>query len=86
MDRIVHYQLSKISAMSWENIELAKAKHHLITVQLAEKQRELVDFSFEKFCIMETTCLDQGTNEQPLVCITAQKKTSLCKQARLWWT
>lgn len=56
VDRIVRYQLSKISAASGEDIvakqnqkaiELAKARHHLATVQLAEKQRELVDYQNE---------------------------------------
>lgn len=56
IDRIVRYQLSKISAASGEDIvakqnrkaiELAKARHHLATVQLAEKQRELVDYQNE---------------------------------------
>ena len=55
-NRIVRYQLSKISAASGEDIvakqnrkaiELAKARHHLATVQLAEKQRELVDYQNE---------------------------------------
>ena len=56
IDRIVRYQLSKISAASGEDIvakqnqkaiELAKARYHLATVQLAEKQRELVDYQNE---------------------------------------
>lgn len=56
IDRIVRYQFSKISAVSGEDIvakqnqkaiELAKARHHLATMQLAEKQRELVDYQNE---------------------------------------
>lgn len=50
------YQFSKISTVSGEGIvakqsqkaiELAKARHHLATVQLAENQRELVDYQNE---------------------------------------
>ena len=56
IDRIVRYQLPKISAASGEDIvakqnrkaiELAKARYHLATMQLAEKQRELVDYQNE---------------------------------------
>ena len=56
VDRIVRYQLSKISMASGEDIvaaqnqkavELAKAKHHLAVMRLSEKQRELTDYQNE---------------------------------------
>ena len=56
VDRIVRYQLSKISMASGEDIvaaqnqkavELAKAKHHLAVMRLSEKQKELTDYQNE---------------------------------------
>ena len=56
VDRIVRYQLSKISTASGEDIvakqnqkaiDLAKAKHHMATIQLADKKKELVDYQNE---------------------------------------
>lgn len=56
VDRIVRYQLSKISTASGEDIvakqnqkaiDLAKAKHHMATMQLADKKKELVDYQNE---------------------------------------
>lgn len=55
VDRMVRYQLSKISTESGEDIvakqnqkaiESAKARHHLATVQLAEKQKSKKDGCF----------------------------------------
>ena len=56
IDRIVRYQLSRICALSGTEIvaeqnkkaiELARARHRLASMQLAEKQRELADYQGE---------------------------------------
>ena len=56
VDRIVRYQLSRICAASGTEIitkqnqkaiELARARHNLASMQLAEKQRELADYQGE---------------------------------------
>lgn len=56
VDRIVRYQLSRICASSGADIvakqnekaiELAKARHNVASMQLAEKQRELADYQGE---------------------------------------
>ena len=56
MDKIIHYQFSKIinassSAIIAEQnekaIELAKARHNIVCKALAEKQRELSDYEAE---------------------------------------